>query len=109
MPGQLFSNNTNHSKSMPGQLFSKFYKPFQEHARSAIFGILRTISQIMPGQHDSFFEENTKIKYYYARSAISKILQIIPKACQVSYLQNFTNHSESMLGQLFWEFHIPFP
>ena len=55
MPGQLFSNNTNHSKSMPGQLFSEFYITF-----------LRSCQVSMT----AFSKENTKIKYYYARSAI---------------------------------------
>ena len=138
---------------MPGQLFSRFYKPFQEHVRSAIFKILQTKSHAMSGQHASFFKEKCLKKYQHVRSASLKKLQTksksmsgqlfntfykpsdvmpgqhasffrgkkiklsmpgqlfsqiykpSPRACQVSYFENFTYRSKSMPGLLVLEFY----
>ena len=138
MPGQhaSFFEEKYYKKttSMPGQLFSEIYKPnpracqvsyfhkftnqIPEHARSAIFRILRTKSNAMSGQLFSEFYEPNPMPCQVSMSAfskksvkkkitsmpgqlVSKFYKPNPKACQVSYFTNRLPRHARSAWQLF--------
>ena len=57
----------------------------------------------------AFSKKNKKIKFSMPGQLFLKMYKPSPRACQVSYFENITNHFKSMPGQPFLESYEPNP